>query len=160
MLQDLVGADADHAYKAIADLVLAGDAAVAFLKTRLSAASLPDAQVTRRATRLVGDLNSDAFSVREKAAAELEKIGNAAIPALRKALAERPSLEARRRVERILAGVEGKEALVHLPKSRVVEALELIATPAARDLLQALSQGDPAARLTQEARAAQHRLGP
>jgi hypothetical protein len=47
---------------------------------------------------------------------------------------------------------------LHLRKSRALEALELIATPAARDLLQALSAGDPGARLTLEASEAKRRL--
>jgi WD40 repeat protein len=157
--QDLAGGDAALAYKAIGELVMEGDAAVASLKTRLSPVPPPDAALARRATQLVEELNADAFDVRQKAALELEKIGEAAVPALRKALASRPSLDVRRRVEQILAGFEGKEAPLHLRKSRALEALELIATPAARELLRSLAQGEATARLTQEARAARQRLG-
>jgi WD40 repeat protein len=158
--QDLVGADAAQAYRAVGDLVVSGDAAVALLKMRLSPVPIPDATLARRSSQLVADLGSDAFATRQKAAVELEKMGNAAIPALRKALAARPSpsLEARRRIEQILAGLDSKEASFHLRKSRALEALELIATPAARDLLQSLSAGDPSAALTQEARATRRRL--
>ena len=49
-------------------------------------------------------------------------------------------------------------SVLHLRKARALEALELIATPAARDLLQALSAGDPGALLTQEAIDAKRRL--
>jgi RNA polymerase sigma factor (sigma-70 family) len=156
--QTLLGADAAEAYKAVGDLVTAGDAAVACLKARLSPVPVPDAKVARHAAQLVADLNSDAFAVRQKAALELEKLANGAVPALRKALAARPSLETRRRVEQILAGLEGREAPFYLRKSRALEALELIATPAACDLLRSLSRGDPTARLTQEAQAACNRL--
>jgi WD40 repeat protein len=158
--QHLAGADAALAYKAIGDLVRSGDAAVGFLKTRLLPVPIPDATLARRATQLVGDLDADAFAVRQQAALELAKLGNAAVPALQKALASRPTLDARRRIEQILADIEGKEAPFQLRKARALEALELIATPAARELLRSLAQGDPTARLTQEAKAARQRLGP
>ena len=51
--------------------------------------------------RLIADLDSDVFDVREKAAKEW-KLGAAAEPALRKALEGRPSAEVRRRVEGLL----------------------------------------------------------
>jgi WD40 repeat protein len=156
--QDLLGADAARAYEAIGDLVAAGDGAVTSLQSRLSPVPIPDAKVAKRASELVAALNNDAFAVRRQAALELEKLGNAAVPALREALAGNPTLETRRRIEQILAGLDGKEAPFHLRKSRALEALELIATPAARNLLQALAEGEPSAPLTQEARAAQRRL--
>src|SRR5262249_4556906 len=136
-----------------------GDAAVAFLKTRLFPVPSPDAALARRATQFVEELNADAFDARQKATVELEKLGAAAVPALRKALASRPSLEGRPRVEQILAGCERKGAPLQLRNSRALEALELIATPAARELLRSLAQGEATARLTQEARAARQRLG-
>src|SRR5204863_2349296 len=45
----------------------------------------------RKVAQLVADLNSDQFTVREKASKELEKLGDSAEPALRKALAANPS---------------------------------------------------------------------
>jgi hypothetical protein len=139
-------------------LVVAGDEAVAYLKKQLSAAPIPDAALAQRATQLVADLGNDKFAVRQKVMVELEKMGDLATDALRKALAESPSLEARRRIEQILAGLDGKQGALHLRNSRALEALELIATPAARDLLQALSAGNPGAWLTQEASEAKRRL--
>jgi RNA polymerase sigma factor (sigma-70 family) len=151
-------ADPARAFRAIGDLVVAGDEAVAYLKKQLSPAPIPDAALAKRATQLVADLDSDKFAVRQKAMVELDKMGDPATGALRKALAAPLSLEARRRIEQILSGLDGKQGALHLRKSRALEALELIATPAARDLLQVLAAGDPGARLTQEASEAKRRL--
>jgi RNA polymerase sigma factor (sigma-70 family) len=154
----LLDADAAKAFRAIGDLVVAGDEAALYLKKQLSPVPIPDAALTERATQLVADLDSDKFAVRQKAMVELDKMGDAAAGALRKALAAPLSLETRRRIEQILTGLDGKQGALHLRKSRALEALELIATSAARDVLQALAAGDPGARLTQEASAAQRRL--
>jgi hypothetical protein len=154
----LLDADAAKAFRAIGALVAAGDEAALYLKKQLSPAPIPDAALAQRATKLVADLDSDKFAVRQKAMVELEKMGDPAAGALRQALAAPLSLEARRRIEQILTGLDGKLGPLHLRKSRALEALELIATPAARDLLQALSAGDPGARLTREASEAKRRL--
>ena len=155
---NLLGVDAAKAFRAIGDLVVAGDEAVAYLKKQLFPAPIPDAAMARRRAQLVADLGSDKFDVRQKATVELEKMGDAAAGALRKALASPLSLEARRRIEQILTKLDAKQGVFHLRKARALEALELIATPAARDLLQALSAGDPDGRLTQEASEAKRRL--
>jgi len=154
----LLGTNAAGAFRAVGDLVVAGDEAVALLKKQIAPAPIPDPALARRATQLVADLGSDEFAARQRATVELEKMGAAAAGTLRDALAGSVSLEARRRIEQILAGLDAKEAPLHLRNARALEALELIATPAARDLLHALSAGDPAARLTQEANETQRRL--
>ncbi len=56
----------------------------------------------QRIAKLVTDLDSKQFQVRENASQELEKMGEAALPALRKALAGRPSEEARKRLDRLV----------------------------------------------------------
>jgi len=52
----------------------------------------------------IADLDSDQFAVREKATRELEKQGESARPALRKALENHPKPEARKRLERLTEG--------------------------------------------------------
>src|SRR5438067_4393401 len=56
----------------------------------------------RKVAQLVADLNSDQFTIRERASKELAKLGDSAEPALRKALAANPSAEVRRRLEALV----------------------------------------------------------
>jgi RNA polymerase sigma factor (sigma-70 family) len=150
----LAGTDTAGAFATIAELVAAGDVAVAFLKSRLAAVPHPDAAQVRRAAELVADLNSDNFAVRQKATTALEKLGSIATPILRKTLADSPTLEVRRRAEKLLTGLEQAETSTWLPQSRALEVVELVGSPQARELLRALAQGNPGARLTREAKAA------
>ena len=110
-----------------------------------------DAKVT---DRLIADLGSSRFAVREKAARELENLREAAYPALRAVLAGSPVLEVRRRVERLLERPPAATPAV----SRAVEVLEHSGTPEARELLQRLARGLPDAGLTKEARDSLARL--
>jgi hypothetical protein len=117
----------------------------------------PDA---RQVAEWVADLDSDEFAVRDRAGRELEKIGELAGPALRRALAGRPPLGMRRRIEDLLQRHErpenpGPEGLRRL---RALEALERADTPDACRLLDELAAGPAEARLTQEAKACRARL--
>jgi RNA polymerase sigma factor (sigma-70 family) len=147
---DLRGDDAERAYRAICTLAANPAPGVPFLDQRLRPARADGPQVRR----LIGDLDSDRFPVREQAAKELRDLGLAAEPALRAALRGRPSAEVRRRLEQLLGGLE-RERLQTL---RALEALELIGLAKARAVLEALAQGAPEAWLTQEAKASLGRL--
>jgi hypothetical protein len=113
-----------------------------------------------RLARLVADLDADDLAARQKAARELEGLDEMAVPALRKAQAERPPLEMRRRIEALLEKLEAP-----MPPSgrlRVIRAarvLEQAGTPEARRVLEALARGAPEAPLTREAKASLERLG-
>jgi RNA polymerase sigma factor (sigma-70 family) len=108
----------------------------------------------KRVARLVADLDDERFEVREKAQAELAKLGAAAEPALRKALQQAPSIELRRRVEGLLAPQQRN----HRRTLRAVEVLELIGTPEAKQLLERLSRDPNDAELARAARTALERL--
>lgn len=147
----LAGADAAHAYKAICVLI-ADRSSVSFLRQRLHAVAARD---SARIARLVADLDSDAFAVRESATRELERLSKLAEPALRKAAAAQPSLEARRRIEQLLQKVKGPVTdSDSLRALRSVEILEQIGSPEARWVLEKLADGAAEARLTLEAKAA------
>jgi RNA polymerase sigma factor (sigma-70 family) len=150
----LAGADAARAYHAILYLSAAPGPAVRFLRERLRAA----ADEGPRAQRLVAELDSDDFRTRQKAAAELEALGEQAEPALRRALAGRPSPEVRRRAAQLLEKTPWAPPPQTLRALRAVEALEYAGTAAARELLRDLARGVPDARLTREANAALTRL--
>jgi hypothetical protein len=93
--------------------------------------------------RWIADLDSNLFTTRARASRELEKLGSAAAPALRKALTARPSAEVRRAIEQLLARLKGVDIReVKLPRG--VTFLEL------KDLLKrhraGLKTGDAPAR--------------
>jgi len=153
---DLAGEDAARAHQAMIRLVGAPKRALSFLQGNLRpiAAAPPE-----RLGRLLADLDSPRFAVRQQATQELEKLEELAEPVLRQTLAGRPPLEVRRRVERLLAKLQGKVPTAdRLRGLRSIEVLEHIGTPDARRLLQTLATGAPEARLTQEAEAALERL--
>ncbi len=65
--------------------------------------SKPDAPAdSARIAKLIADLDSKQFPMRENASQELGSMGESALPSLRKALAARPSEEARKRLERLV----------------------------------------------------------
>jgi hypothetical protein len=85
-------------------------------------------------------------------------LGEQVEAALVKALADRPSLEARRRIERVLEVIRTTLPPERLREVRAAEALEAIGTSEARRLLEELVRGAPEARLTREANASLDRL--
>ena len=80
------------------------------------------------------------------------------MPALEKALARNPTLEVRRRVQKLLNELDRPDFSRTRQKLRAVEALEYAGTTEARELLAALARGAPEARLTCEAAASLGRL--
>jgi WD40 repeat protein len=154
---DLGGEDAAKAYRAVWALASAPEQAVPLLRERL-----PRTAPTVNAdgvARLLADLDSDEFPVREKATVELEKLGRGVETAVRKALEKPASLEVRLRLERVLDKMRaggGSPDVLRAP--RAMEVLEQAGTPEARKLLETLAHGPPEALLTHEAQAVLGRL--
>jgi hypothetical protein len=91
-----------------------------------SPAKGPDA---KQLDRWLADLDSDSFEVRDRAGKELEKLGHAAAPALRKAIAGKTSPEARHRIEvllRALSGIDLRDVKVPAGVT-VLEVADLLA---------------------------------
>jgi RNA polymerase sigma factor (sigma-70 family) len=152
--QDLAG-DAPQAHRAIWSLAGVPAQAVQFLRDRLQpAVPLPADELQR----LVQDLDSPRFRRREEASRRLAEFGEDAEPTLRQALADKPSTEARQRLERILAAPRRVRSPDLLRSLRSLQILEAIGDEPARRLLVHLAEGPPASRLTREARAAFDRL--
>jgi RNA polymerase sigma factor (sigma-70 family) len=153
---DLAGSDAPRAFRARGALASSPDETIALLKGRLGRAEAAD---LNRLRRLLADLDSEQFAVREKAQTDLEALGDLAERALRQALANKPTLEMRRRVQRALDRLHGPVASPELLRClRALAVLEDLATPDARALLEALASGAPEARLSREAKASLSRL--
>jgi hypothetical protein len=155
---DLAGDDAARAYRAIQQLGAPRSVAVPFIRGLLR----PVAVVDRKTLdHLIGDLDSDEFDVRQRASAELEKLGEGALPVYRKALEGKPSLESRRRLEELQS--KAQQAWWDLPGERLrslraIEALELAGDKEAREVLEGLAAGAEGVRLTEAAKAALERL--
>jgi WD40 repeat protein len=151
----LGGTDALAAWRAMYALVAGSDQNVPFLDRHLQTPLVDPQQLQR----WIADLDSDSFVVREKARKELEQQGEVAAPALQQALREKPSLEARKQMKRLLA-----DATTRVPRGeflamlRALTVLERIGTVAARQTLEKLARGNPLDRRTREAKAALRRL--
>jgi hypothetical protein len=145
-------------HQAISALVAKPADTVPFLRKRLRPVYPPEAA---RLARLIADLDSEEFQVRKSATQELERLGEPVESTLRKALANKPSAEMRRRIEQVLE-THKRERLNPPPdqlrQARAVEVLEQIGNPAARRLLAELSKGAPRATLTLDAQGALDRL--
>lgn len=155
---DLAGSDGIKAFQAIHTLSAAPKPTVDWLQERLKPADKID---EKRVTALINDLNDDRFAVRERATAELEKLGDLTEPALIKVKdSQPPSLELLRRVDRLLARLlPSRELSPDLLRAvRAVEVLELAGTAEARQLLEKLAKGAEGARLTREVQTALKRL--
>jgi hypothetical protein len=117
-----------------------------------------DSETDKKIDRLITELDSTRFAVREKATQELRLLEELAEPALSRALVGRPSLETRRRIEGLLQRLEGP---VTVPKRlralRSIEVLEKIGSLESQQLLTLLGGGAPEARLTKEAKATRAR---
>jgi WD40 repeat protein len=153
---DLAGEDAGRAYAALWRLGEAPAPAVAFLRRHLK--PVTDADL-KKARPLIAELDSDSFAAREKAFKQLEGLGSAVVPALRAALEAKPSPEARRRLQLLLARAA---PAAHAPevrrRLRAILVLEQIASNEARVLLTELAAGVPYAAETRAAKASLERL--
>ena len=151
---DLASTDAVRAYDAVCLLAAAPGESVPYLRKQLHVAAGLD---KARVSRLIADLDSDKFAVRSNAMRELQELGEIPESDYRKALAARPSLEVRQRLDELLNKLRNLSP-DRLRLVRAVEALELADTPEARRFLAALASGAPDARLTKDAKAASERL--
>jgi hypothetical protein len=153
---DLAKEDSSRAARAMRLLAALPRQTTPWLHKRLQPIPVPDAA---RISRLIADLDSDEFAVRDRATAELERLGELAAPALEKVLEAKVSLEVRKRVERLLARLD--EADVPADRLQVIRAIKVLEyqnTTEARRLLKVLAAGAPGALPTEEAKAALQHL--
>ena len=150
--RDLASADAAGAYEAVQTLARLPTGAVPFLLAvhPVSAEKL---------SRLMKELESETFDARASATKELAQMGKFAEASLRKLLAGKPSLEARRRAEELLELLADPVAMTeHLRLVRAVEVLEMIGTEPAKQVLHGIAEGAAEAPLTRQAKDALTRL--
>lgn len=151
-----LGGDAAKAYQAVWTLAATPDKALPLLRERLRPIAPAD---PKHLAKLIADLDSEHFSVRDRAGHALEALGDLAGPALTDALKTNPPLGVRRRIDRLLTRLDPVQSREALRGLRAIEVLEQINTPEAVELLKRVAQGAPAARVTREANANLERLG-
>ncbi len=156
---DLRDEDASRAFDAVWILSSSAKEALPFLEKRLPIHSENDAQRTKR---LIAELDHDEFSVREAATQALASLGLEVEDALRKCLESKPSLEARRRVEKLLREIQKVQTSIKDPeyhrRLRLIEVLEHMGSRGAREALQQVADRGLTVRVRQEARASLLRL--
>ena len=121
--------------------------------------TLVEALEPRRIQRLLADLGSDVFAVREAASKALLDLDHQATPYLKEALKSTESAEVRDRVQRILE--EKRRAALtseQLRQVRAVMVLERIGDGESKDLLKRWAGGPAGALLTMESSVALKRL--
>jgi hypothetical protein len=146
--------DPAPSWRAVGTLVQASAQSVPFLRERVQPIAAP---APEHLQRLLVDLGSPEFAVREKAEKALADLGDLAEPALRGILEGNPDLDLRQRARALrdrLPSWTGER----LRLWRVIQVLEAIGTPDARVVLEKLAKGAPESRLTREAQASLHRL--
>lgn len=152
---DLGGADTSKAYEAIGALAAVPKSCLPFFGEHLRPALAADPQ---RVRKLIDDLGSGEFTVRENANRELEDLGDKVRPALRRALEGKPALEQRKRLEALLAAPRTIRRPELLRQVRAIQVLEMIGSEEAGQVLRSMAKGAADSRLTEEARASLQRL--
>ncbi len=145
-----------EAYKAVWRFVAVPEQALPFLAGALQPVKAPEPAAV---ARLIEDLDSSEFKVRERASQNLEQLGEAVVSALRQAKKGEVSAEQKRRIDQLLADLDGPVLGPEQVRAiRAVAILEQIGTAEARKLLTRLAGGAAGARLTQEAKPGLDRL--
>jgi WD40 repeat protein len=153
---ELGSSDARRAYQAGWRMAGLPKETVAFLRGRLRTVPLVD---PKQLEQWVDDLESEQFQTRQPAQAELERLQEVAEATLRRKLPKVRVLEARRRIEGLLARLDDWQNVPDRLRSvRAPEILEWIGSSEAKQILEDLASGEPAAWLTREARLASKRL--
>lgn len=151
----LIREDAAAAFAAIRLLAAFPERSLPFLRQRLDPGAVPD---PARVAALVANLGDEDFATRERAGAALESLGRHAEPAMRAAALATESPEAARRLSELLVRLRRRTANETPRAVRVVEAVEWIGTPQARELLATWARGASGDRLADEAKGALARL--
>ena len=149
--ETLNGKDAPRAAQAALALAACPEQTVEFLGKKLQVVPLADEE---RLDRLVADLDSDQFSVRQKAQGEVELRLAGHERLLRQTLAKATTLELRQRLEWLLERLHPER----LRRARMLEILERIGVGPARRLLQTLAAQTEDVETAREAAAGLERM--
>jgi hypothetical protein len=150
----LASPNAARAYQAMWSMVASPRQTITLFQHHLQPA---EGSTDEQVGQFIDRLDDKNFAERTKASAALEKLQEQVEPALRRRLAERPSLEVRQRLERLLE----EPRPVRPERLRTMRAIQVLAQLGGRDsqrLLNRLAQGAPGASETRLAKQALGRL--
>jgi tricorn protease-like protein len=155
----LSDSDAGTAYSAMWTLAAVPKLSVPVLTKRLKPEK-PAPVDAGKVEQWIKELDDDQFDVRDRASAELGRLGKAIEPQLRRALDKgTPTAEQRIRLVALLKKLEGLPvSLDELRATRGTEALEQMNTPEARRLLAELARGPADSVFARQAKASLERL--
>jgi hypothetical protein len=154
--QELGSPDVPTAYRAIWTVATNAKVMVPFVKNKMKSIVPVDRQ---RIQTILGELAHDVVARRDKATGELERIGALCEPLLVTALQKPPSMDSRRRLEKLLEKAKGPNPSPDtLYVLRLLEALELANTGEARMALEGLTKETPPTRITEESKASVARM--
>jgi hypothetical protein len=142
---------ADQAYPALWEMLDHPAETVRFVTARLAPAKPIAEQQVRE---LLARLDARAFREREEASRQLLALGEQAMPVLRQVLKEKPSLEVKARVERLMEELTSPPTPDQQRLLRAVAVLEWSGRTEADAHLRQLADGAASARLTEAAQAA------
>ena len=100
----------------------------------------------KEAPRLIEELESPEFKTRERATRVLDQLSHAARPFLERAMAKDPPAETKKRIGDLLDKLRDTAGGYELRQMQIIDVLEHVNTPSARELLQQIADGkyDPA----------------
>lgn len=155
----LVQGSATQAWPALAELMARPAFAVELIRKQQPPRNPLPKPKPGEIARWIDALDAPLFADRQAAEQNLREQGRTVAPELREAFNNTRSAEVRERLAVLLERVKAPAAATRA-EVRSVEILERIATPAARKLLEAYSNGPDHLALTHEARSARDRLPP
>jgi hypothetical protein len=155
-LWETLGSSDDLGFETLKTLIASPKTALLLFKERVKTSAAPDAQLV---AKWIAKLDDDKFAEREKATAELRTFNELIEPTLLKTLANPASGEVRGRAEQLLKRVEAPNMTGGIVRSlRIVEILERIGSPEAKQLLTEFAKGTPETWLAREAKRALTRM--
>jgi hypothetical protein len=158
---DLAGTDAAAAHRVMWTLTAAAPQSLSFLQEHIHPVPPLSPTEVRTVTQLIEELDSEQFAQRQQATERLEKLAERAEPIIRQALEQKPPLETRQRLDRLLEKVNAGWVTPSPACLRILRALEIVEhmnTPDARHFLEQLAKGKPDVELTRQAKAALLRM--
>jgi WD40 repeat protein len=153
---DTLGSTDDVGFETLKTLIASPTTALSLFKERVKFPAAPDA---RAVAELIAKLDDAKFAEREKASMELRAMNELIEPVLLKTSKNPASDEVRGRVEQLLKRVQAPNMAAFIVRSlRIVEILDRIGTPEAKQLLTEFAKGTPETWLAREASRALTRM--